>query len=222
MNIFKGWCAVCEQNTEFHSPDEWFRDHLLCQSCGSLPRERAFFWALTRFYPEWKSARLHEGSPGPRRVSLRLQQECKRYIGSHFYPDIARGKSKNGFQSEDMEALTFKDGSIDLHCHLDVLEHVNRPNQCFKEIARTLAPAGLSIFTTPIYKDLSATERKAIYFQDGVEHLCTPEYHGNPIDDQGSLVTFHYGQNFSDLIKLWAPSLSVCRIDLGAVLDNQL
>lgn len=219
MNTFKGYCPVCEKDTEFHSADGWFRDHLLCQSCGSLPRERAFFWALTKFRPNWKSEQLHEGSPGPRKISLRLKKECKRYVGSHFYPDTPRGKMKGGYRSEDMEALTFKDSSIDVHCHLDVLEHVNRPDKCFQEIARTLTPNGMTVFTTPIYEDIVNTKRKAIYFEDGAEHLDTPEYHGNPIDDNGSLVTFHYGQNFSDLICAWAPQLSVYRIDIN---DPQL
>jgi SAM-dependent methyltransferase len=162
---------------------------------------------------------MHEGSPGPRKVSQRLQEECPNYIGSHFYSDVPRGEMKDGFRSEDMEAMTFKDNSIDIHCHLDVLEHVNRPNKCFQEIARTLTPTGVSVFTTPIYKNLVASTRKAIYFEDGVENLDTPEHHGNPIDANGSLVTFHYGQNLSDLIRAWAPQLSVLRLDMN---DPQL
>jgi 2-polyprenyl-3-methyl-5-hydroxy-6-metoxy-1,4-benzoquinol methylase len=33
----------------------------------------------------------------------------------------------------------------------DVMEHVFDPHHAFKEIARTLKPGGLHIFTTPIY-----------------------------------------------------------------------
>jgi len=38
-----------------------------------------------------------------------------------------------------------------------------------------------------------------------VVHLAEPEYHGNPIDPKGSLVTFHYGYDLADLIAEWTP-----------------
>jgi hypothetical protein len=39
-----------------------------------------------------------------------------------------------------------------------------------------------------------------------VEHLVTPpEYHGNPADLGGSLLTFRYGYDLPDLIADWAP-----------------
>lgn len=74
-------------------------------------------------------------------------------------------KYKDGFRPEDMKALTFKDSSIDVNCHLDVLEHVNRPDKCFQETSRTLAPNGMTVFTTPIYETIVSTERKAVYFE---------------------------------------------------------
>ncbi len=81
---------------------------------------------------------------------------------------------------------------------------------------------GLAIFTTPIYPDKTTNERRAIYFDDGVEHLEPAEYHGNPIDENGALVTFHYGRNFSTLIRAWAPSFAVTHLipddpSIGAV-----
>ena len=33
-----------------------------------------------------------------------------------------------------------------------------------------------------------------------IEHLLEPVYHGNPIDAQGSLVTFDWGADFTDFV----------------------
>ena len=56
----------------------------------------------------------------------------------------------------------------------------------------------------PIYKQLVQTEQKATLEQDGqILYLARPEYHGNPINSEGSLVTFHYGYDLAELIAKW-------------------
>lgn len=209
-----GQCPVCARKADFVSTSHWLRDNLLCEHCHSLPRERAFAHCLETFVPGWRSMVLHECSPADRGISARMRRECPGYIGSQYYPDVPRGKIRNGYRSEDLEALTFADGSIDLHCHLDVLEHVNHPDRCFAEMERTLRPGGKMLFTTPWYPHKVETERRAAYGPDGPILLFEAEYHGNPISEQGALVTFHYGQNFADLILLWAPRCSVEMITL--------
>jgi SAM-dependent methyltransferase len=222
MIEFTGTCPICGSSKGFESKDGWFRDHLHCRGCGSIPRERIFTWALETFQPDWRSKQIHECSPSNRSVSARLAQDCAGYIGSQFFADVPRGKTKGKMRSEDLEALTFADQSLDLHVHLDVMEHVNRPDRAVQEMYRTLRPGGLAIFTTPVYPDLAATDRRAIYFKDGVEHLAQPEYHGNPIDSSGALVTFHFGRNFSALIRAWQPNFAVTHLvpedpSMGAV-----
>ena len=45
-------------------------------------------------------------------------------------------------------------------------------------------------------------------------HLMPPEYHGNPIDDAGSLVTFRFGRDLAALIADWAPySVKITRFN---------
>jgi transcription initiation factor TFIIIB Brf1 subunit/transcription initiation factor TFIIB len=223
MIEFNGTCPVCQSTDGFHSRNDWFRDELFCRNCGSIPRERIFSWALDLFRPDWRSVALHESSPSDRRVSRRLSEQCEGYIGSHYFPDVPRGEIQDGMRSEDLEALTFADQSLDLHVHMDVMEHVNRPDRAVREMCRTLRPGGMAIFTTPVYPDLAENDRRAIYFEDGVEHLAAPEYHGNPIDeDGGALVTFHFGRNFSTLIRAWEPNFAVTHLvpndpSIGAV-----
>jgi hypothetical protein len=77
---------------------------------------------------------------------------------------------------------------------------------------RTLRPGGVMVFTTPVYEGKLHTERRAHYGATGVQHFVEPEYHGNPIDDGGALVTFHYGADLADLILAWAPGCGVTMI----------
>lgn len=217
LHRYSGYCPVCQRQVEFTSDNDWLRDNLKCSRCGSIPRERAFAHVLERVCPDWRKRVMHECSPADRSISARMRKECRKYIGSQYYPDIPRGQMHGGYRSEDLEAMTFADASIDLHCHLDVLEHVNHPDRCFAEMARTLRPGGMMIFTTPYYPEKTQTERRAAYGDKGETFLLfEAEYHGNPISEAGALVTFHYGQNFADLILLWAPR---CQVEMVTLTD---
>lgn len=201
-----GECPVCETSARFTAEDpSWVRDTLFCDACGSLPRDRAFALLLAELLPEWRRLRIHESSPAPRGISRKLMQEARLYVGTHYHPDRAVGEMVGGFRNENLERQGFDDASFDLVVTLDVMEHVNDPAAVFREVHRTLCPGGRYIFTVPTYKGRVTSERRAEYLPGGgVRHLAEPEYHGNPVSEQGSLVTFHYGYDLPELIAGWA------------------
>jgi SAM-dependent methyltransferase len=200
-----GFCPICMAEARFTATEGWFRDFLRCSGCRSIPRERALALVLERSFPGWREMRVHESSPAPRGISAKLRRECRGYVASQFFADRPLGSEVEGFRNENLEALSFPDASFDLVVSLDVMEHVNRPDVALREIARTLVPGGAYLFTAPTYKERLVTERRALYRPEGgVEHLAPPEYHGNPISDAGSLVTFHYGFDFAELISAWS------------------
>lgn len=198
----KGYCFCCDSDTVFESKNDWYRDFYLCQKCGSLPRERALIYCLEKFFPDWRSMIVHESSPAPRGASLRLKKECKHYIPSQYYLDKVGGNFYNGFRAENLEKLSFDDCSIDLHVTQDVLEHVFNPDRAFSEIARTLKPGGAHVFTVPLVNKTHASQRWAGIGDDGeiTYHQSPPEYHGNPINNSGSLVTMHWGYDITKFI----------------------
>ena len=202
-----GYCPICRQQTRFVARKPWFRDHLICTTCpgGSIPRERALMKVLEDVAPSWRDQSIHEGSPGGRGASIILARECAKYVPSQFFPSIARGQTHNGVRCEDLENQTFEDAYFDIVITQDVMEHVFHPEKAHQEIARTLKPGGIHIHTTPIYKDLAKTRMCARLLPDGtIEHLEPPEYHGNPVDEKGSLLTIRYGYDIVDLIAEWA------------------
>lgn len=201
-----GRCPICEKRSNFTAKEGWYRDHLFCHECegGSKPRERALMFAIRTFFPDWQRLAIHESSPMERGASVVMKRLCVGYLGTQFFPGVAPGSIHKGIRCENLEQLTFDDGTFDLTISQDVMEHVNRPDRCFREVARTLKPAGAYIFTAPTYKSQVKSERRAIMHGDYIEHLHEPEYHGNPIDPQGSLVTFRYGYDLPEKIFAWS------------------
>lgn len=155
--------------------------------------------------PGWRSLRIHESSPAGRGASAQIARDCPNYLGSHYFPHAIPGELIRGFRNENLENQTFPDRSFDIVLSLDVMEHVNQPELVCREICRTLEAGGVYIFTAPTYKDLLHTERRAECTSDGlVRHFHEAEYHGNPIDEAGSLVTFHFGYDLPELIQNWS------------------
>ena len=198
-----GTCPICEQAVTFSSKNEWLRDHFFCSGCGSIPRERALMRVINDAYPDYRELDIHESSPGGRGVSVKLHNECGHYSASHFYPDLPLGAvhPRHGYPCENMENLTFSDNSFDLFITQDVLEHIYDPEKAFREIARVLRPGGAHIFTVPLINKSSKTERWASLGEDGKpDFLHEPEFHGNPIDPEGSPVTMHWGYDIAECI----------------------
>ncbi len=96
--------------------------------------------------------------------------------------------------------MTFENDLFDIFVTQDVFEHVIHPDMAFREIARVLKPGGIHIFTVPLYRELQVTRPRIVETNGEIQHILEPVYHGNPIDNQGSLVTFDYGMDFPEII----------------------
>jgi len=178
----EGYCPICEADAKFEAPGGWLRDSYKCTACGSIPRERALMKVINTHFPEWRTATVHESSPGARGATVKLKNGCENYIPSQYFPEKENGSLIGKTRVEDLEALTFEDESIDLHISQDVLEHVFDPAAVFSEINRTLKPGGMHIFTAPLVNKHKPTVNRAKLSDSGdVIHLMEPSYHGNPV-----------------------------------------
>ncbi|MBI5885215.1 MAG: class I SAM-dependent methyltransferase [Deltaproteobacteria bacterium] len=193
-----GFCPICEKETEFVERHEWLRDHYLCARCKSIPRNRALIHVLGMIFPDWRDAKIHESSPsGP--ASAKLQRECKDYTPPHFWPNVKPGDSKYGIRCENLEQMTFADNTFDLMITQDVMEHILNPVKSFSDIARILKPGGAHVFTVPYYY-WKPTLIRAVETPDGIKYLEEKQFHGNPVDKEGSLVVTEWGPDFVDRI----------------------
>jgi SAM-dependent methyltransferase len=99
-----------------------------------------------------------------------------------------------------MESLSFDDEQFDIFVTQDVFEHINDPQQGFKEISRVLKPGGAHLFTVPYYDQMVRTEPRIAVVNGAIEYLKPKEYHKNPVDECGSLVTYDYGRDLPLMI----------------------
>jgi SAM-dependent methyltransferase len=196
-----GYCPICEGEAHFEAHHEWLRDFYLCARCGTCPRQRATVGVLNLIQPQWKREIIHESSP----CIPFFGEQCTGYSYSHYFKDVPPGSRKDGVLSENLESLTFRDCTFDVFITQDVLEHVFNPALAVREIARVLKPNGVHVFTTPKHKHVLQSRQRARLLPDGtVEHLLPEEYHGNPIGDGRSLVTWDYGTDLDDLLGSWS------------------
>lgn len=211
---YDGTCPICGGTEGFRArldrpvPAAWlpgaFRDRLRCVGCDSVPRERALFTVVERLYPNWRSLRMHESSPGNGGASRKFRDECAHFVVSHYDPALGFGvmHPSGAYRSEDLEAQSFADASFDIVITQDVFEHLFDPAQAIREIARTLRPGGAAIMTVPIVRDTRPSLRRASRGAEGIIHQAPAEYHGNPMSDQGSLVTIDWGYDIVDFLAL--------------------
>ena len=196
-----GYCPTCKKRTRFGAKKPDFREHLKCAHCRSIARERALIEVIDKYMPDWKDRIVHESSPANRGASVRLQEDCPGYISSQYFEGVPSGEWVDGVRCENLESLSLDESSIDLHVTQDVLEHVFHPEKVFFEIARTLAPGGMHIFTVPLVNRWKPSECRAKLSDAGeIIYLKEAEYHGNPVGDGRSLVTFDWGYDICEFI----------------------
>lgn len=195
-----GYCPICAAASRFVAYHSWFRDHFACTTCGSLPRERAIMSVIEQWSPAWTSVIIHESSPSNRATSARLRRDCAGYIGSQLLPHLPPGAVDVNVRNENLECLTFADETIDLHITQDVLEHVLDPAAAFREIARTLKPGGLHIFTVPLVRKILPSQVRARRADSDIFHYLPEAYHGNPVGDGFSLVTTDWGYDICNQV----------------------
>lgn len=221
-----GWCPLCGNDTDFIAVREkpipeqwfpnWFRDGLLCVSCGSIPRDRALFTVVEMFYPGWRDLRMHESSPSNRGASRKFRTGCASYVASQYDPVLGFGNlhPSQGYRSEDLEEQTFAGESFDMVLTQDVFEHLFAPDRAIREIARTLRPGGAHILTVPIVNGTRPSQRRARRDSAGISFLAEAQYHGNPMSGDGSLVTIDWGYDIVDYLSAHSGlSVSMVYID---------
>lgn len=195
----EGYCHCCRNTVTFTSKYSWLRDHYSCSACSSIPRQRHLFHILDKYFPNWEEKNIHESSPS----NDQIKKYAKLYTASQFFNNITLGDYHENIRCENLESLTFDNESFDLFITQDVLEHVFNPNIACKEIMRVLKIGGAHVFTTPKDRLLKKSSPRAVLDNGEVIHLKEEDYHGNPIGEGRSLVTWNYGDDFEYLINQW-------------------
>ena len=211
LHGYEGYCTVCEQDTLFSidwlygkKPNPNWRERLICSECGLNNRQRYAMYLLKKeigFYNPFPIYLQEQVTPFYD-VSCRLFTKEK-VVGSEYFGfNIVSGTTYEGLRHENTEDLSFESETFSAIVSNDVLEHVNRPDTALSELFRVLVPGGVGLVTIPFHPGRAKTIRRAYLNDDGsVEHILPPEYHGNPVMEQPSLVISEFGWDLLDMAK---------------------
>ena len=215
-----GYCHCCRSKAVFQSNESWLRDHYRCLQCNSIPRQRHLQYVLDQFFPGWESKTIHESSPSNDYISRYSGQN---YSFSQFFNDVAPGKSRDNVRCENLEKLTFADATFDIFITQDVFEHIFNPDIAVREIMRVLKSGGAHVFTAPKHKSLKVSYPRAAMYNGEITYLKEEQYHGNPVGDGRSLVTWDYGDDFEILLHKWCgfPTVTYVTRDESIGVDGE-
>ncbi len=207
ITYFKGYCEVCGKSSLFKIDGSWngdtgginWREHLVCIKCGFNSRERLMLSTVQKITQGLVRPRIYINE----QLSGVYNYLCSNYtdvVGSEYVSDTCEsGRLIDGVLHEDAMQLSFAGSSFDLYLSQDVFEHVADYKRIFTEAYRIIRGKGFLVFTIPFHFDRDEITLRAKLNRSGkVEYLLSPQYHGNPIAEEGSLVFTDYGW---DLLK---------------------
>lgn len=120
--------------------------------------------------------------------ALLLRGHFPKFIGSEYTADEQVAANLYPIPNEDLTRLSQPAGIFDVAITSEVLEHVPDLDQALRELARILKPGGWHIGTCPFACMAETSIVKTRIEAGHLVHLIEPEYHGNPMSAEGSLV----------------------------------
>lgn len=190
-------CPLCRRTRLFVrlASDE---TSVRCLHCRATPVTLSLVSVLLESQPDLAQKAVYELSSRGALFAF-LQRNAGSVTGSEYFADLAPGAWQGSIQCQDVQALTYPSGSFDICTSTEVFEHVPDDHRGFAEVCRVLRPGGRLVFTVPIDVHGQTIERARLSAGGDIEHLLTPEYHGDPVGNAGRILAFrNYGADIVD------------------------
>ena len=142
-------------------------------------------WALGD--TNWADAKIY-AAEAVTPFALRMRGIFAKFIGSEYAETEEQREHLYPIPVENLQKLSFPSDVFDVVTTNEVLEHVPSIDEALAEICRVLKPRGWHIGTAPFAVGQYDSIRRAELIDGKVNFLMEPEYHGNPVDEKGSLV----------------------------------
>ena len=197
-----GFSYTAKKQVEFEVPEAFqfsenvivWREALNCPLTGFNNRMRATFHLFDiemEPFPDQAIYIAEQLTP----IYSYFKQKFPATIGSEFLGEkVPLGKEDTrGIRNEDLCALTFEDATFDSLVSLDVFEHIPDYMKAFKECARVLKPGGRMMWSVPFISVFEENLIRSKIVDGKIEHIHPPEYHGDPLSDDGVLCFQHFG-----------------------------
>jgi SAM-dependent methyltransferase len=120
------------------------------------------------------------------------------YLGESFPYGSLNNK---GVRNETLTALSFPEQSFDRLVSLDVFEHIPDYEQSFRECFRVLKAGARMMWSVPFIPTSSTNLIRAKIEGGKITHIQPPEYHGDPLSENGVLCFQHFGWEMLDQVR---------------------
>lgn len=213
-----GRCNVCGRATQFlYTDPALYREELNCVYCLTTSRYRSMARGLLATLERLTGVRAASVAALPRRAGRRVSiydTQVAFDAGASAYPiptllercgwidlEVSTWKPgrapgerlDRGVSNQNLEHLTFADGSFDIVLTSDVMEHVRLEAPAHREIRRVLRPGGFYLFTVPHFRDRPTVERVRIVDPADPSKdvdLLPREYHGDANSEDGRSLAY--------------------------------
>lgn len=183
-----------------------------CVRCRGTPVHLSLVAAIAAHVPAPSERRAYELSTTGAALAW-LRRHCRDVATSEYLDGVDPGSLRDGLRCEDVQRLSFADGSFDLCTSTEVFEHVPDDIAGFRELHRVLAPGGWLALTVPMH-DSDTTVERARGSGATLEHLLPAAYHGDRLNGPGSVLVYRdYGRDIVQRVReagfadawLWTP-----------------
>ena len=185
-------------------PNVNWRERVLCPVTGLNNRTRYSLMILEMFLRISRNDKVYlmeQVTP----LFPYLKKKYPNLIGSEYINDSFNSGEKNssGILHQDATKLSFSNDSFKIILSFDVFEHIPNFKKAFEESLRVLKNGGRLIFTVPfVLRENKTLIRARIKPNGDIEHLCEPEYHGDPMASGDGILCFqHFGWDLIGLLK---------------------
>lgn len=175
LRLWRERCALCGNHWQLKlSASEM---GVRCLRCGASAVSQSHVEVIKRCVPALAACSAYELSASGPLVDF-LKSHVDTLMTSEFDETAASGQTLNGTRIEDVQQLSFADGSFDLITSTEVFEHVANDQRAFAECHRCLRPKGQLIFTVPLSGEPITVERTELRAGKRVA-LLPAEYHAD-------------------------------------------
>lgn len=203
-------CQCCSKVTVFAQLGRT-NDAIRCIRCGANRRYELLAQAListsTIYSPNAFVVEMDPGSP----LSPLLERSGCHYLRTFYSESVKKGVVVDGAQMEDICGMTFADNTVDILITSDVLEHVPDLHLSIREAYRVLKPSGRYYFTVPVLA--MVTEPRALIQNGEIVCLKPPIYHLDPLNPEGCLVFWDFGDDLVGIFEQHGFRLEVVNKD---------
>lgn len=181
-------CVSCMRDTRFLVSGTESRS-IRCLSCKSTAISLSTLAQIQGLALDPSSSAVYELSYHGA-VYRYLKQRFSRFECSEYFGPPASGQLVNGVRNEDVQRLSFADGTFDLVSCTEVFEHVPDYLAGFSEVCRVLRPQGWFVLTVPFF-DAERTQAVCQVTSEGtLQWLKDEEYHDSQVTGVGTVPVF--------------------------------